>query len=92
LNFNESPVSGDLDFEELAAHLDQLAEVIRKIRQFLKVQPAEVQIGLHVLERVLGEHAVAPQEPVLEPGRQNPQGRPRAPAKWRRRPASSQSK
>src|ERR1035441_4017844 len=58
---------------DLQLHIEQLAEMLWQFGQLVQIEPAQVQVGLDVLQSVRGEDAVAPQEPVHKPRRQNSQ-------------------
>jgi len=45
-------------------HVEQLAQIPGQVRQLLQVQTADVQVGLHELQGVGREDAVAPHEAV----------------------------
>src|SRR5664279_2603148 len=76
--FARSPVVLDAAVEEdvlvialrllrhLEFYVEQLTEVLRQIRQLLEIEAAQMQVGLYVLQRVVGDDAVAPHQPVGE--------------------------
>src|SRR3954464_7485786 len=49
---------------DLQLHVEKLAQMPGQVRQLFEVQPADVQVGLHELQCVGGEDAVAPYEAV----------------------------
>src|SRR5208283_579099 len=57
---------GDLELD-----VEQLAQISGKFRQLLQVQTADMEVGLHELQRVRRKDAVAPHEAVNVARRQN---------------------